>query len=52
MTRVLELVADRKTYSVDADSTVFEAARLMSEHQIGAVPVVRDGELCWHFFRT
>ena len=45
MTTVRELVKDRKLYSVDADRTVLEAARYMLEHNIGAVPVLRDGDL-------
>jgi len=45
MTTVRELVKDRRLYSVDADRTVLEAARYMLEHNIGAVPVLRDGEL-------
>jgi CBS domain-containing protein len=38
-------VKDRRVYSVDAESSVLEAARFMMEHNIGAVPVLRDGEL-------
>ena len=45
MTTVRDLVKDRKVYSVDAKRTVLEAARLMMEHNIGAVPVLRDGTL-------
>src|ERR1700731_2724425 len=40
-----ELVKDRKVYSIDAASTVLEAARFMMEHNIGALPVMRNGEL-------
>jgi len=40
-----ELVKDRRVYSVDATRTVLEAARFMMEHNIGAVPVMRDGGL-------
>jgi CBS domain-containing protein len=40
-----ELVKDRKSYSIDASTTVLEAARYMMEHNIGAVPVLRNGEL-------
>ncbi|HEY1679651.1 MAG TPA: CBS domain-containing protein [Candidatus Sulfotelmatobacter sp.] len=40
-----ELLQDRKLYSVDATRTVLEAARYMMEHNIGAVPVMRDGQL-------
>src|SRR6266513_3842271 len=45
MASVYELVKDRKIYSVEADRTVLEAARFMMEHKIGAVPVLRDGQL-------
>ena len=40
-----ELVKDRRIYSVEATRTVLEAARFMMEHNIGAVPVLRNGEL-------
>src|SRR5947209_4716315 len=45
MALVYDLVKDRKIYSVEADKTVLEAARYMMEHNIGAVPVLRNGEL-------
>lgn len=45
MTTLREIVQDRKLYSVEATRTVLEAARYMKEHNIGAVPVLRDGEL-------
>jgi CBS domain-containing protein len=45
MAHVYDLVKNRKVYSVDADRTVLEAARFMMEHNIGAVPVLRGGEL-------
>jgi len=38
-------VKDRRIYSVEADKSVLEAARFMMEHNIGAVPVLRNGEL-------
>ena len=40
-----DLVKDRKVYSVDATRTVLEAARYMMEHNVGAVPVLRNGDL-------
>jgi CBS domain-containing protein len=40
-----DLVKDRRLYSIDANRTVLEAARYMMEHNVGAVPVLRDGEL-------
>lgn len=45
MTTVRELVKDRRLYTVDASRTVLEASRYMMEHNIGAVPVMRDGSL-------
>jgi CBS domain-containing protein len=49
MLTLRELVKDRKSYSIDAASTVLEAARFMMEHNIGAVPVLRNGELAGIF---
>ena len=49
MSTLRELVKDRKTYSIDAASTVLEAARFMMEHNIGALPVLRNGELAGIF---
>jgi CBS domain-containing protein len=40
-----DLVKDRKVYTVEATRSVLEAARYMMEHNVGAVPVVRSGEL-------
>ena len=45
MTTLREVVKDRKIYSIDAGRTVLEAARFMMEHNIGALPVLRNGEL-------
>jgi CBS domain-containing protein len=45
MPLIYDLVKDRRVYSVDADSSVLEAARFMMEHNIGALPVLRNGEL-------
>jgi CBS domain-containing protein len=45
MSTVYDLVKDRRVYSIDADKTVLEAARFMMEHSIGALPVLRNGEL-------
>jgi CBS domain-containing protein len=45
MALIYDLVKDRRVYSADADSTVLEAARLMMEHNIGALPVMRNGDL-------
>jgi CBS domain-containing protein len=45
MITLRELVQDRRVYSVEATRTVLEAARFMMEHNIGALPVMRDGGL-------
>jgi CBS domain-containing protein len=45
MTTLRELVKDRRVYSVDAGRTVLEAARYMMENNVGAVPVLRNGDL-------
>jgi CBS domain-containing protein len=45
MAQVFDIVKDRRVYSVEADTTVLEAARFMMEHNIGALPVLRNGEI-------
>jgi CBS domain-containing protein len=45
MAQVYDIVKDRRVYSVEADTTVLEAARFMMEHNIGALPVLRNGEI-------
>ncbi len=45
MALIYDLVKDRRVLTTDADNTVLEAARFMMEHHIGAVPVMRNGEL-------
>ena len=45
MALAYDLVKDRKVYSIEADRSVLEAARFMNEHHIGALPVLRNGEL-------
>ena len=45
MTTLRELVKDRKVFFVESTRTVLQAARYMMEHNVGAVPVLRDGEL-------
>lgn len=45
MTTLRQLVKDRRLYSVKDSSTVLEAARYMMEYNIGAVPVLREGDL-------
>jgi CBS domain-containing protein len=49
MALIYDLVKDRRVYSIDADTTVLEAARFMMEHNIGALPVLRNGELAGIF---
>ena len=45
MSTLRDIMKDRKVYSIDAAGTVLEAARFMMEHNIGALPVLRDGVL-------
>jgi CBS domain-containing protein len=45
MATLRDVLKDRKVYSVDATRTVLEAARFMTEHKFGALPVLRNGEL-------
>jgi CBS domain-containing protein len=45
MATLRDLVKDRKLYSIEATRTVLEAARYMMEHNVGAVPVLRDSSL-------
>src|SRR2546422_6693138 len=45
MSPIYDLVKDRKVCSIEADSTVLAAARYMMEQRIGALPVLRDGQL-------
>ncbi|HUE51093.1 MAG TPA: CBS domain-containing protein [Terriglobales bacterium] len=49
MALIYDLVKDRRVYSIDADSTVLEGARFMMEHNIGALPVLRNGQLAGIF---
>ena len=49
MRTIYDLVKDRSTHSALATQTVLEAARQMVEHNIGAMPVLRDGKLCGIF---
>jgi len=49
MALIYDLVKDRRVYSIDANNTVLEAARFMMEHNIGALPVLRNGELAGIF---
>ena len=49
MSLIRDIVKDRPIYSIDADRSVLEASRYMMEHGIGALPVMRDGELVGMF---
>jgi CBS domain-containing protein len=43
--RIYDLIKDQDTYRADVQQTVFELARAMVDRNIGAVPVLQDGEL-------
>jgi len=45
MVTLRDLVKDRKVYSIEATRSVLEAARFMMERNVGALPVLRNGEL-------
>jgi CBS domain-containing protein len=45
MKSIKAVLGDRRTVTVNSRVTISEAARVMTEHQIGAVPVVDDGRL-------
>lgn len=49
MSLIYDLVKDRRVYSIEADRSVLEGARFMMEHNIGALPVLRNGELAGIF---
>ena len=49
MRRVSTLLDGRKTVVIEQSTLVSDAARLMSEHQIGAVPVLDDDRLAGIF---
>ncbi|MGC2451073.1 MAG: CBS domain-containing protein [Candidatus Sulfotelmatobacter sp.] len=45
MATLRDLIKDRRLYSVESTRTVLEAARYMMEHNVGAVPILRNGDL-------
>jgi len=45
MATINDIIKDRRVYSIDANSTVLEAARFRMERRIGALPVLRNGDL-------
>jgi CBS domain-containing protein len=49
MASVESLIRGRETYQVQADQPVLDVVRLMVEHNIGAVAVLRNGELAGLF---
>jgi len=42
---ICDLIKEQETYLAEAEQTVLEVARAMVERNIGAVPIVRDGQL-------
>ena len=45
MAHIYDLVKDQETYRADVSQTVLELAQAMVDRNIGAVPVLREGEL-------
>jgi CBS domain-containing protein len=45
MKSIKAILGDRETFTIDTHASVRDAARLMTERQIGAVPVVDAGRL-------
>lgn len=45
MAKIRELLHDRPVFHVEADQSVLEVVHYMVDHNIGAVPVLRGGEL-------
>jgi CBS domain-containing protein len=45
MAQIFDLIRDQETYRADVSQTVLELAQAMVDRNIGAVPVLRDGEL-------
>lgn len=45
MTTIREILRGRQTLSANSHDTVLRAAQFMVEHNIGAVPVLKDGQL-------
>ncbi len=43
--QILKAKPDQTVVTIDADKSVFEAIKLMSERQIGALIVTREGEI-------
>jgi CBS domain-containing protein len=49
MPSIYDLVKDHETCCVEVGQTVYEVARIMVERNIGAVPVLHDGQLAGIF---
>ncbi len=49
MATIYDLVRGREIYRADVHQTVMDAATRMVEHNIGAIPVLRDGRLAGIF---
>jgi len=49
MSKIYDLIKDNVLHTVTAEQTVLEAARVMATHNVGAILVVRDGELAGIF---
>ncbi len=45
MAKVKDLIKNRQTFTVQEQQTVFEVAKFLVEHNIGAVPVLHDKKL-------
>jgi CBS domain-containing protein len=45
MAHIYDLVKDQETYRAEVSQTVLELAQAMVDRNIGAVPVLREGEL-------
>lgn len=45
MAQIYDLIKDQETYRADVSQNVLELALAMVDRNIGAVPVLRDGEL-------
>jgi CBS domain-containing protein len=43
--RICDLIKNQETYQADIGQTVLETVRAMVERNIGAVPVLRNGQL-------
>ena len=45
MSKIRALLNDRPIFQVEAEQSVLEVVHYMVEHNVGAVPVLREGEL-------